>query len=250
MLVTAADEALDDQTSFSAETAPDAMGNSDNLDRRQLRLLRLQYRPALGEFIPVEVRRNDEIDVEGIRSLDPDRVVVLSGPGKLEDARVSVDVFAETDYPALGVCLGYQALCAAHDVSVGHAPEVIRGKPSEMRHDGAGLYAGLSDSLEVGRYHSLPVERESLPSRLVDGLDGRRLRDPDGRPACGPTARWRPVSSRGYPHRRGQADHRELPLDGRPTFGLFRVISFGATLTVANESPIASQIFTVIPLLF
>ncbi|MDJ1433785.1 aminodeoxychorismate/anthranilate synthase component II [Halostagnicola sp. A-GB9-2] len=122
----------------------------------------------VGEFTPVEVRRNDQIDVEGIRSLDPDGIVVSPGPGKPEDAGISVDVFAETDYPTLGVCLGHQALCAAHDVSVGHAPEVIHGKPSEVRHVGTGLYTGLPEPFEVGRYHSLAVERESLPSRLVE----------------------------------------------------------------------------------
>jgi len=122
----------------------------------------------VGEFAPVEVRRNDEIDVAEIRAMDPDGIVVSPGPGKPEDAGVSIGVFAETDYPALGVCLGHQALCAAHDAPVDHAPEVIHGKPSAVRHDGTGLYAGLSDPFEVGRYHSLAVERESLPSCLLE----------------------------------------------------------------------------------
>ncbi|WP_433634179.1 anthranilate synthase component II [Halomicrococcus sp. NG-SE-24] len=122
----------------------------------------------VGEFASVDVRRNDEVDVETIRRLDPDGIVVSPGPGTPREAGVSVPVFAKTEYPALGVCLGHQALCAAHGASVGHAPDVVHGKPSEVRHDGAGLYAGLLEPFEVGRYHSLTVDRGSLPPCLVE----------------------------------------------------------------------------------
>jgi len=116
----------------------------------------------------VVVRRNDEIDVAGVRELDPDGIVVSPGPGTPSEAGVSVPLFAETDYPALGVCLGHQALCAAHGAPVGHAPEVVHGKPSRVTHDGAGVFAGVGDPFEVGRYHSLAVERSDLPAPLVE----------------------------------------------------------------------------------
>lgn len=115
----------------------------------------------------IVVRRNDEIDVEGIHDLDPDGIVVSPGPGTPADAGVSVDVFTELSVPTLGVCLGHQALCAAHGVAVGHAPEVVHGKASLVTHDGRGIYAGLPESFEVGRYHSLAVTGEDLPACLV-----------------------------------------------------------------------------------
>jgi anthranilate synthase component 2 len=135
----------------------------DNYDSFAYNLV--QY---VGEFDDVEVRRNDAIDVAGIRELDPDGIVVSPGPGAPADAGVSVDVFAETDYPTLGVCLGHQALCAANGATVGHAPEVVHGKPSSVTHDGRGLYVGVADPFEVGRYHSLAVERDELPADLVE----------------------------------------------------------------------------------
>ena len=120
-----------------------------------------------GDESDVVVRRNDEVDVAGIRELDPDGVVVSPGPGTPAEAGVSVPLFAETEYPALGVCLGYQALCAAHGAPVGHAPEVVHGKPSAVTHDGEGVFEGLADPFDVGRYHSLTVERADLPAPLV-----------------------------------------------------------------------------------
>ena len=134
----------------------------DNYDSFAYNLV--QY---VGEFNDVVVRRNDAIDVAEIRNLDPDGVIVSPGPGTPADAGVSVDVFAETTYPALGVCLGHQALCAAHGAPVVHAPEVIHGKSSEIRHDGSSLYEGVSDPFEVGRYHSLAVDEADLPAELV-----------------------------------------------------------------------------------
>jgi anthranilate synthase component 2 len=113
----------------------------------------------------IDVRRNDAVDVDGIRELDPDGIVVSPGPGTPADAGVSTAVF-DLDYPALGVCLGHQALCAVNGAAVGHAPEVVHGKPSTVRHDGRGVFAGLSEAIEVGRYHSLCVEGATLPERL------------------------------------------------------------------------------------
>jgi len=116
----------------------------------------------------VLVQRNDAIDVAGINELDPDGVIVSPGPGRPEDAGVSMALFEETELPALGVCLGHQALCAANGASVELAPEVVHGKPSTIEHDGEGLYADLPDQLRVGRYHSLAVDRSELPANLEE----------------------------------------------------------------------------------
>ena len=83
-------------------------------------------------------------------------------------AGVSIPLFAEREYPTLGVCLGHQALCAAHGTPVGHAPTVVHGKPSEVRHDGTELYDGIDDPFEVGRYHSLAVESAALPDTIEE----------------------------------------------------------------------------------
>lgn len=116
----------------------------------------------------VIVRRNDAIDVSDVKQLDPDGIVISPGPGTPEDAGISMALFAETSYPILGVCLGHQALCAVHDVPVGHAPSVVHGKSSTVTHDGAGLFAGLPPRLSVGRYHSLCAPRGDLPSALTE----------------------------------------------------------------------------------
>ncbi|QSG08384.1 anthranilate synthase component II [Halapricum desulfuricans] len=116
----------------------------------------------------VIVRRNDEIDIEGIRELDPDAIVVSPGPGTPAEAGVSTAIFEELSIPTLGVCLGHQALCAANGGSVGYAPDVVHGKPSTISHDGAGVFARLPETFEVGRYHSLAVERADLPDGLIE----------------------------------------------------------------------------------
>lgn len=116
----------------------------------------------------VEVRRNDAIDIAGIRELDPDGIVVSPGPGTPQEAGISIPIFAELSYPSLGVCLGHQALCAANGAPVGHAPDVVHGKPSTVTHDGRGIFAGLPDELSVGRYHSLAVDRTGLPTVLEE----------------------------------------------------------------------------------
>ncbi|WP_265110307.1 anthranilate synthase component II [Halosolutus halophilus] len=116
----------------------------------------------------VLVRRNDAIDLEDLEALDPTGIVVSPGPGTPAEAGISIPLFAETDYPILGVCLGHQALCAAHGASVVHAPEVVHGKPSTVGHDGEGIFVGLPGQFRVGRYHSLAIERADLPASLVE----------------------------------------------------------------------------------
>jgi len=116
----------------------------------------------------VVVRRNDEIDLAGVRDLEPTGIIVSPGPGTPQEAGISIPLFAETDYPILGVCLGHQALCAAEGAPVVHAPEVVHGKPSTISHDGTGIFAGLPSTFQVGRYHSLAVERDELPASLEE----------------------------------------------------------------------------------
>ena len=145
----------------------------DNYDSFAYNLV--QY---VGAHAEVTVRRNDAIDVAGIRDLDPDGIVVSPGPGTPRQAGVSMDVFADLDYPTLGVCLGHQALCAANGVPVGQAPEIVHGKSSTIEHDGRGIFADLPERVEVGRYHSLAVERGGLPDHLIETawtVDDRRI---------------------------------------------------------------------------
>ncbi|WP_136588425.1 anthranilate synthase component II [Salinigranum halophilum] len=145
----------------------------DNYDSFAYNLV--QY---VGEFADVVVRRNDAVDVADIGDLDPDGIVVSPGPGTPAEAGVSVPVFRDLSYPTLGVCLGHQALCAANGSPVGHAPEVVHGKPSRVRHDGTGLFADVPSPVEVGRYHSLAVERADLPDSVVETAwtdDERRI---------------------------------------------------------------------------
>jgi len=125
----------------------------------------------------VVVRRNDAISIDDVRALDPDGIVISPGPGTPADAGVSMPIFEQLRLPTLGVCLGHQALCAANGAPVGHAPSVVHGKASTITHDGDGLFDGLPDSIEVGRYHSLAVDRDELPDCLEESA---RTWDGDG----------------------------------------------------------------------
>ena len=136
----------------------------DNYDSFAYNLV--QYVGELAD--EVLVRRNDRIDVDDVRALDPDGIVVSPGPGTPEEAGVSIPIFEELTSPTLGVCLGHQALCAANGAAVTLAPEVVHGKPSDVRHDGCGVFADLPDRVEVGRYHSLCVEHDAVPPVLVE----------------------------------------------------------------------------------
>jgi anthranilate synthase component 2 len=135
----------------------------DNYDSFAYNLV--QY---VGEFADVVVRRNDAVDVDAIRALAPDGIVVSPGPGTPDAAGVSIPVFRELSYPTLGVCLGHQALCAANGAPVGYADDVVHGKPSQVRHDGRGLFSRIPSPFEAGRYHSLAVERGDLPATLEE----------------------------------------------------------------------------------
>lgn len=137
----------------------------DNYDSFTYNLV--QYLGELGQT--VEVRRNDHVTVDEIETnLRPERIVISPGPGTPDNAGVSLEVidrFAGR-IPLLGVCLGHQAIGQAFGGRVVRAPELMHGKASEVSHDGRTIFKGLGDQFLAGRYHSLIVERESLPSCL------------------------------------------------------------------------------------
>jgi anthranilate synthase/aminodeoxychorismate synthase-like glutamine amidotransferase len=114
------------------------------------------------------VRRNDAITVEEIGAMHPSAIVLSPGPCTPRDAGITVPVVTRwgPEIPILGVCLGHQAIGEAFGGRVIRAGRVMHGKTSRIAHDGTGLFGGLPSPLEVMRYHSLIVERESLPATL------------------------------------------------------------------------------------
>jgi anthranilate synthase/aminodeoxychorismate synthase-like glutamine amidotransferase len=119
--------------------------------------------------------RNDAITVDEAVALGADRLVVSPGPGRPEDAGVSVELLRRLGPTtrSLGVCLGHQAVVQAYGGEIGQARELVHGKSSRITHDGSGVYAGLPANLEVGRYHSLAAtevpERLAVTARAADG---------------------------------------------------------------------------------
>jgi anthranilate synthase/aminodeoxychorismate synthase-like glutamine amidotransferase len=137
----------------------------DNYDSFTYNLV--QYLGELGAT--VEVRRNDRVTLDEIENrLRPERIVISPGPGTPNDAGITLDVIQRFagKIPLLGVCLGHQAIGQAFGGKVIRAPELMHGKASEVSHDGKTIFAGLNDHFVAGRYHSLIVERETLPSCL------------------------------------------------------------------------------------
>jgi anthranilate synthase component II len=115
----------------------------------------------------VVVRQSDAVTVDDARALEPDRLVISPGPGRPAGAGSSVELVAELGRrtPTLGVCLGHQAVVEAFGGEVARARALLHGKASSVHHDGQGIYAGLPDPLEAGRYHSLAATR--VPDALV-----------------------------------------------------------------------------------
>jgi anthranilate synthase component 2 len=126
----------------------------------------VQYFGELGE--EVRTVRNDEITVNDIHALKPDRICISPGPKSPADAGVSVDVLKQFagKLPILGVCLGHQAIGAAFGGKVVRAKQVMHGKTSLIAHTGVGVFKGLPSPFTVIRYHSLAIERASLPDCL------------------------------------------------------------------------------------
>lgn len=136
----------------------------DNYDSFTYNLV--QYLGELGETL--EVRRNDEITVEEAGALAPEAIILSPGPCAPAQAGITVPVIRRwgSEIPILGVCLGHQAIGEAYGGHVVRAGRVMHGKTSTVVHDGTGLFQGLPNPLQVMRYHSLLVERASLPEVL------------------------------------------------------------------------------------
>ena len=125
-----------------------------------------QYLGELG--CQVEVHRNDRISVEQIARRKPERIVISPGPCTPQEAGISVEMVQKLagKIPILGVCLGHQAIGAAFGGKIIRAPKLFHGKTSQIRHDGTGVFRGLPNPFTATRYHSLIVERKSLPADL------------------------------------------------------------------------------------
>ena len=126
-----------------------------------------QYLGELG--CRVEVHRNDKISVEHIAQRKPERIVISPGPCTPQEAGVSVELVQKLagKIPILGVCLGHQAIGAAFGGNIVRAPKLFHGKTSQIEHDGKGIFRDLPNPFVATRYHSLIVERKSLPKELV-----------------------------------------------------------------------------------
>ncbi|PYU00646.1 MAG: anthranilate/aminodeoxychorismate synthase component II [Acidobacteria bacterium] len=126
-----------------------------------------QYLGELGCI--VEVHRNDKITVEEIARRKPERIVISPGPCTPQEAGISVELIERLagKFPILGVCLGHQAIGAAFGGKIIRAPKLFHGKTSKIHHDGKNIYRQLPDPLTATRYHSLIVERKSLPRELA-----------------------------------------------------------------------------------
>lgn len=125
-----------------------------------------QYLGELG--CQVEVHRNDRISVEQIAQRKPERIVISPGPCTPQEAGISVELIQKLagKVPILGVCLGHQAIGAAFGGKIIRAPKLFHGKTSEIRHKSTGIFRGLPNPFTATRYHSLIVERKSLPREL------------------------------------------------------------------------------------
>jgi anthranilate synthase component 2 len=136
----------------------------DNYDSFTYNLV--QYLGELGE--DVRVARNDEIDLPRIEAMKPDRVVISPGPCTPNEAGVSVPLIREFAgrFPILGVCLGHQSIGQAFGGHIVHAKQLMHGKTSPIRHGNEGVFRDLPDPLTATRYHSLVIERDSLPDCL------------------------------------------------------------------------------------
>lgn len=136
----------------------------DNYDSFSYNLYQL-----VGEIEPdIKVIRNDEMTVDEIKALNPDRIILSPGPGRPEDAGIIIDVVKTIhDIPILGVCLGHQAICAAFGATVTYAKELMHGKQSDVKFDtDCPLFRGCPEIAPVARYHSLAADADTIPEEL------------------------------------------------------------------------------------
>lgn len=137
----------------------------DNYDSFSYNLFQL-----VGEISPdIKVIRNDEMTVEDIRKLSPNRIILSPGPGRPENAGIIIDVVQQlgSEIPILGVCLGHQAICMAFGAKVTYAKRLMHGKQSNVKFDkDCPLFSGCPDSAPVARYHSLAADEKTMPDCL------------------------------------------------------------------------------------
>ncbi|MBD1861826.1 MULTISPECIES: aminodeoxychorismate/anthranilate synthase component II [Trichocoleus] len=142
----------------------------DNYDSFTYNLV--QYLGELGAELPVaaevQVYRNDKISLEQVQQLQPDAVVISPGPGRPEDAGVSLELIRQLGptLPILGVCLGHQSIGQVFGGNIVRAPELMHGKTSQVHHTGLGVFRGLENPLTATRYHSLVIEPQTCPDTL------------------------------------------------------------------------------------
>lgn len=142
----------------------------DNYDSFTYNLV--QYLGELGAEFPVaaeiQVYRNDQISLEQIQQLQPAAVVISPGPGRPEDAGISLDLIQQlgTSLPILGVCLGHQSIGQAFGGHIVSAPELMHGKTSQVSHAGVGIFQGLESPFTATRYHSLVIDKQTCPEML------------------------------------------------------------------------------------
>ncbi|MDF5738259.1 MULTISPECIES: anthranilate synthase component II [unclassified Nostoc] len=142
----------------------------DNYDSFTYNLV--QYLGELAAEFPVaddiKVFRNDKISIDEIRALKPEAVVISPGPGRPEDAGISLELIEQLgqELPILGVCLGHQSIGQVFGGKIISAPELMHGKTSQVSHSGVGVFRGLENPLTATRYHSLVIERETCPDVL------------------------------------------------------------------------------------
>jgi anthranilate synthase/aminodeoxychorismate synthase-like glutamine amidotransferase len=147
----------------------------DNYDSFTYNLV--QYLGELGAT--VEVRRNDQVSIEEIENLRPDRILISPGPCTPQEAGISIELIRHFTgkIPLLGVCLGHQALGAAFGGKVVRAKNLMHGKTSQVEHDGQTIFRGISSPMTATRYHSLIVSEEDLPADLAVSA---RTKEKDG----------------------------------------------------------------------
>lgn len=125
----------------------------------------------VGEITPdIKVIRNDEMTIDEIRKLAPDKIIISPGPGRPEDAGIIVELVRQIggEIPILGVCLGHQAICAAFGATVTYAKELMHGKQSMTTFDNDSLlFRGIPKEANVARYHSLAADADTLPTELI-----------------------------------------------------------------------------------
>lgn len=142
----------------------------DNYDSFTYNLV--QYLGELGQEMPIasdiRVYRNDSIDIDTINQLKPDGIVISPGPGRPEDAGISLQLIAKlgSQIPILGVCLGHQSIGQVFGGKVVSAPVLMHGKTSDVYHQNIGVFAGLDSPFTATRYHSLVIERQTIPDTL------------------------------------------------------------------------------------